>query len=408
MKNTNRLIGVIVGCVVLIGVSYVYGQDWPQWRGLNRDAKVSGFKAPATWPKELTQKWQTTVGLGDATPALVGDKLYVHARQGDEEVAMCLNAADGKEIWSVRNPTIPVTGPPSGHPGPRSSPVVADGKVITLGVDCVLSCLDAANGTLLWRNEDYAKVEKPFYTAMSPIVVDGLCIAQLGKKDTGAVVAIDMATGKVKWKWDGGDCPGYASPMLMTVGGTKQVIALTEQRYVGLAVSDGKLLWEIPFVSKGRAFNAPSPIVDGQTLIFTGATRGTKAVKIEKEGDGFAVKELWNSPTATIFNTPVLKDGFLFGLSERSSLFCLNAKTGEEAWTAKDKLNQFGFIVDAGGELIALLEKAGLIVFKPDGKQYEEIARIKVSETPIYTCPIIAGNRIFVKDKETVTLWTVE
>ena len=399
---------VIVGSAILFGAVCVFGQDWPQWRGVNRDGKVNGFIAPAAWPKELSQKWQTTVGLGDATPALAGDRLYVFTRQGDDEIAMCLNAADGKEIWHYKYAAIAVTGPPSAHPGPRSSPTVADGKVITLGVGCVISCLDAASGNVIWSNKDYATTESPFFTSMSPIIVDGMCIAQLGKKDTGVVVAFDLKTGDVKWKWGPGDCPSFASPALMTADGVKQIVALTEQRYVGIATADGKLLWEIPFVAKGRSFNAPSPIVDGQTLFYTGATRGTKAVKIEKQGDGFEVKELWSSPIATTFNTPVLKDGLLYGLSERASLFCLNAKTGEEAWTGKDKLTAFGSIVDVGPVLLAQTEKAGLIVYRPSGKEFEEVARYKVSDTPVYVHPVIAGKRIFVKDKEAVVLWTIE
>ena len=320
MGNANRLVTVIAGGAILFGAVCVFGQDWTQWRGVNRDGKASGFIAPAAWPKELSQKWKTTVGLGDATPALVGDRLYVFTRQGDDEIAMCLNAADGKEVWHYKYAAIAVTGPPSAHPGPRSSPAVADGKVITLGVGCVLSCLDAASGNVIWSNKDYATTESPFFTATSPIVVDGMCIAQLGKKDTGVVAAFDLKTGDVKWKWGPGDCPSFSSPALMTVDGVKQIVALTEQRYVGISTADGKLLWEIPFESKGRAFNAPSPIIDGQTLIYTGATRGTKAVKIEKQDDGFAVKELWSSPIATTFNTPVLKDGLLYGLSELRQL----------------------------------------------------------------------------------------
>jgi len=408
MGRTNRSIGVIAACLVLFGAASVFAQDWPQWRGLNRDGKLSGFTAPAAWPKELVQKWKITVGLCDATPALVGNRLYVFSRQGDDEVAMCLNAADGKEIWHNKYAAIAVTGPPSSHPGPWSSPTVVDGKVITLGVGCVLSCLDAATGNLIWRNEDYVTTESPFYPSMSPIVVDGMCIAQLGKKDTGVICALDMATGKEKWKLGPDDCPGFASPVLMTVDGTKQIVTLTEKRIVGVATADGKLLWEIPFVPKGRSFNAPSPIVEGQIVIYTGAGRGTKAVKIEKQGDGFTVNELWSSPIAPLFNTPVLKDSLLYGLSERASLFCLSAQNGEEAWTAKDKLSQFGSIVDAGSAIIAMTEKNGLIVYKPGNKEYEELAKYKVSDTPVYAHPVIAGNRIFIKDKDSLTLWTIE
>ncbi len=130
MRTANRRTVVLAGCVVLLGAGCVWGQDWPQWRGPHRDAKVSGFTAPPTWPKELTQGWKVTVGLGDSTPALVGDRLYVFARQGDEEVAMCLSADDGKELWRDKHPAPAVTGGPAQHSGPRATPTVADGKVL--------------------------------------------------------------------------------------------------------------------------------------------------------------------------------------------------------------------------------------------------------------------------------------
>ena len=124
MKNANRSIGVIVGCVVLISAGYIFAQDWPQWRGPNRDGKVTGFTAPQTWPKALTQKWKTTVGSGDATPALVGEKLYVFARQGEEEVTLCLSAANGRELWQDKYAAQAVTGAASRHPGGDRKSVV--------------------------------------------------------------------------------------------------------------------------------------------------------------------------------------------------------------------------------------------------------------------------------------------
>jgi outer membrane protein assembly factor BamB len=128
---------------LLINSGFVLAQDWPQWRGPNRDGKVTGFAAPQAWPGTLTQKWKTAVGSGDATPALVGDKLYVFARQDGEEVTLCLDAGSGKELWQDKYTAQAVTGAASRHPGPRSSPAVGDGKVVTLGVGGVFSCLDA-------------------------------------------------------------------------------------------------------------------------------------------------------------------------------------------------------------------------------------------------------------------------
>jgi outer membrane protein assembly factor BamB len=409
MKNANRWIVVVAVGGILAGATCTLAQDWPQWRGASRDGKVTGFTAPQAWPKELAQKWKTPVGSGDSTPALVGDKLYVFARQGEEEVTLCLGAADGKEVWKDKYAAQAVTGPAARHPGPRSSPAVADGKVVTLGACGVLSCLDAATGKVLWRKDEFPKVVPKFFTGMSPIIVDAVVVAHLGGQGNGAVMAFDLATGDPKWKW-AGEAPMYASPVVLTADGVKQIVTLSEKSVVGLGAADGKLLWQIPFVPQGMAYNAATPIVDGQTVIFAGSGRGTKAVRIEKQGDGFAAKELWsNDQVAPQFNSPVLKDGLLFGLTDKGNLFCLNAKTGQTAWTdATRRGGAFAAVLDAGSVLLALPSNSELLVFKSGDKQYDEVARIKVADSATYAHPVVAGNRIFVRDQETVTLWTVQ
>ena len=186
----------MLGCVILIGASCVFAQDWPQWRGANRDGKVTGFEAPERWV--LKEMWETTVGSGDATPALVGDKLYVFTRQGDSEVTTCLEVERGEEQWTNRYPAQAVTGAAARHPGPRSSPAVADGKVVTLGVGGVFSCLDAATGKVVWRKDPFPKVVPRFFTSTSPIIVDGMAIGHLGGQGNGAIIAYDLNTGDEK------------------------------------------------------------------------------------------------------------------------------------------------------------------------------------------------------------------
>jgi outer membrane protein assembly factor BamB len=252
-------------------------------------------------------------------------------------------------------------------------------------------------------------VTPKFFAATSPIIVDGMAIAHLGGPGNGAIVAFDLAGGNQKWQW-AAEGPDYGSPALMTVDGTKVLVTLSERSFVGIGVADGKLLWQLPFAPQGMAYNAATPIIDGQTVIYTGKGRGTKAVKIEKQGDGFAAKELWSNPDlAPQFNTPVLKDGLLFGLSDKGNFFCIDAKTGKTAWvdTVQRDRSGFGAIVDVGQYLMAMPSNAELIVFKPSGKQYEEVAKIKVSDTPTYAHPVIAGNRIFIKDQETVAMFTL-
>jgi outer membrane protein assembly factor BamB len=407
MKSMHQTIAAVT-VVLAVSAGCALAQDWPQWRGANRDGKAT-FNAPKTWPKELTQKWNVTVGLGDSSPAVVDNRLYVFARQDADEVIRCLDITDGKELWKEKYEATEVSGPSAGaHSGPRSSPAVAEGKVVTLGVGGVVSCVDAAKGKLLWRKDDFSGSWPRFYTASSPIIAEGLCIAQLGSESKGGIVAYALASGDQKWKWTE-DGTAYASPVLLTVGGTKMIVTLTAKKIVGIGVADGKLLWEAPFPVQGRAYNAATPIVDGETVIYAGAARGTKAVKIEKTAEGFAAKELWSNPDNGVqFDSPVLKGGRIYGISQNGVLFCLDAKDGKTLWTSELGGRGFGSIVDAGSVLLALTPKGELAVFEPSGKEYKKLNAYKVTESETYAYPVPAAKGVFVKGKDSVSLWTVE
>jgi outer membrane protein assembly factor BamB len=404
MKITKQACLAAVGVLSVLAVGQVLAQDWPQWRGSGRDGKAA-FKAPEAWPKALAEKWRVNVGAGDSSPVLAGDKVYLCARVGGDEVTRCLNAADGKEIWADKFPVAAISGASSrDHSGPRATPAVAGGKVVTLSVSGTLSCLDADKGTPLWRKNEIKGAPK-FFTSSSPLIADGLAVAQLGGEDGGAIVAYDLADGKEKWKCPEG--PAYASPVLADIDGVKQVVALTNKKVVGVSLADGKLLWQIPFEPKERAYNAATPIVDGSTVIFTGQARGTKAVKIEKKGDAFAAAELWSSPVAVAFSTPVLHDGLLYGGSESGDIFCLDAKTGKTVWTEAAGLGRYAAMLNLGSAIAALPDKGQMVVFKP-GSQYAELGKYKVGETGTYACPAASGNRIFTKDKESLVLWAAQ
>jgi outer membrane protein assembly factor BamB len=408
MKRIKHWIAPMAASAVLISGAPLVAQEWPQWRGVHRDGKVTGFDAPATWPTNLTRRWQVAVGKGDASPVLAGEKLYTFGRQEADEVVLCLEPATGKPIWEAKYPAGRVVGgPAAGHPGPRSTPVVADGKVCALGVGGILSCFDAANGAVLWRKQstnDYLGASTKSDSSMSPLVADGCCIVHVGGGTNGTIIAFELAGGEPRWKWDG-DGPANSSPVLMTVGGKKQLVTFTAKKLVGLDVTSGRLLWQAPF--EAVQGNNTTPVIDGSTVFCTGQGKGLCAMRIEPQGEGFAATLLWtNNQLGTRFTTPVLKDGLLYGYN--GSFFCTSARTGATLWTDAAKRGQSAAMLDAGSVMLALTLNGELAAFRPSSSEYTELARIKVATSETWAHPVVTGKRLFVKYSETVSLWTLD
>jgi outer membrane protein assembly factor BamB len=405
MIKAMRTFGV---SFVLLLAADLRAQDWPQWRGPNRDNKVNGFVEPKTWPKELTKKWQVSVGIGESSPVLVGDKIFAFARDGDDEAIVCLNATSGKEIWKYKYATPAITGADSKKfPGPRSTPAAADGKICTFGVNGVISCVDTATGKEAWTKQ--TKSETQFHTSTSPLIADGKCIIYSAE-----LTAYDLANGDAKWQWKGSGAP-YGSPVLMTVDGVKQLVAPTENTLAGVALADGKLLWEVKLPAGNWTINYDTPIIDGSAVIYFVAAKkvggSAMAFKVEKKEGGFGTTELWNMKklNADQYQTPVLRDGLLFGLTPGANLFCADAKSGNELWVDKTKRGECGATLNAGSVLFSLTSDKNLVAFKPSAEGFMEVAKYVVADEETWATPIVAGHRIYVRDKKgSLTLWTID
>jgi outer membrane protein assembly factor BamB len=407
--------GVLPLCLaVALGSQASFAQDWPQWRGPNRDGVVASFTAPKVWPDKLKTVWRVPVGIGHSSPVVVGRRVYLHSRQEEDEVVTCFDLDTGKQFWRDSYPTPYRMNPAavSHGKGPKSTPVFYNNNLYTLGISGILSCYDTATGKLRWRKEfskQFKATSPLFGTAMSPIVHNGLVIVHVGGHDSGALTAFNAETGEVKWSWTG-DGPGYASPIVFESGGTAQIVTQTQKSIAGFSAATGEQLWRIPFETE-YVQNIVTPVAYKQTLIFSGLDKGTMAVRVIKRAGKFETEQVWQNPDVSMYmNSPVVNGDFLFGLSHKrkGQFFCIDARTGQTLWTSDGRDGNNAAIVAAGQFLFLLTDGADLIVARSDAKQFEVLKKYSVADSPTWAHPVIVGKRILIKDASTLSLLRIE
>ena len=410
MVRTHRIGRSFAILALAAAPAVVTGQDWPQWRGPNRDGAVAAFKAPASWPGKLNERWKVEVGLGYATPLVVGDRIYMYARQNDDEVMTALDPASGKVIWRTSYPApFKMTPAAARHgAGPKSTPTFANGRLFTLGMSGIVTAFDAASGKQLWQHPA-PPVQPMYHTAMSPAVDGNRVIVHVGGHSAGALTAFDVATGKVLWRWDG-DGPAYGSPVVLDLGGTRQVVTFTQENLVGVDVATGRLLWRRPFTTPSTT-TAQTPYVYKDLLIQTGRENGVTAFRVVRKGDAWTTENVWQTPDASLhMSDAVIVDGVLYGLSHlnRGEYFALDLESGKVLWKSEARQAEHSALARSGNTLFSLEDDGELVVFRAGRSGLAEQARYQVATSATWAQPAISGSRIYVKDVSTLALWTLE
>jgi outer membrane protein assembly factor BamB len=383
--------------------------DWPQWRGASRDGAAS-FTIPKSWPDKLTLTWKVAVGTGYAAPITVGDRVFAFSRQGEDEVMRALDAATGKTIWETKyNATYkPVVAATRTHgTGPKSTPTFADGRLYTLGMTGAVTAFDAATGKQLWQKPG-GPVEPLYHTAMSPLVDRGLVIVHVGGHGNGALTAFDARTGEVRWSWNG-DGPAYGSPIAAELGGTRQIVTLTQENLVGVSAATGELLWRRPYAVRATR-NAVTPIIHGQTIIVSGLGLPVTGFRVASRGGSWSFEDVWSNDDVTMdMSTGVLIGSSLFGFSPRNSgqFFAIDANTGQTQWLSEPRQGDNAAVVRAGDLWFALETDAELVVARANPKQFEILKRYTVADSATWAQPVLSGQRVFVKDVSNISLWTL-
>jgi outer membrane protein assembly factor BamB len=400
--------GLIVFAAVASIAAQTQSADFPQWRGTNRDGVVAPAGVPQSWPERLTRKWKIDVGLGYATPVVIGNRVFMFARQGENEVLAALDADTGKQIWESHYAASFNVSPAAARheKGPKSTPTFAGGKLFTLGMTNIVTAFDAATGKQVWQKPP-SSAQPLYHTAMSPLVDRGLVIVHVGGHNKGTLNAYDMNTGAVKWHWDG-DGPSYGSPIAVDVGGTRQIVVFTQENLVGVSAADGTLLWQRPF-STSFTQNAITPILYHDTVIVSGLEKPVTAFRIVKKNGGWDTENVWENASVSMYmaNAVVVHDT-LVGLSHKNSgqFFGLDARTGKTVWTSAPRQATNAAILRAGDLLFVLKDDAELIVTRVGPKGFETVRTYTVADSATWALPAISGNRLFVKDIASLALWT--
>ena len=366
-----------------------------------------------TWPRALKPGWKAPVGIGYASPIVSGQRVFTFARNGENEVASSLDLATGKVVWTQSYPApYALNSAAAGHgKGPKSTPVVHQGRLYTLGISGILSAFDAASGRPLWR-KDFAgqfRDAAPIYgTAMSPTVADGLLIAHVGGENDGALVAFGAEKGDVRWTWKG-DGPGYASPVVADIAGVRQVITQTQKQLVGLSLGKGELLWSLPFTTPYDQ-NAVTPVVSGDTVIYSGLGQGLRAARLTRVGAKWTLAPAWQNDEVSLYmSSPVLDGGRVFGFSHKNKgqFFAVDAATGKTLWLSEGRQGENAAVLVAGDALLMLTNDGELIVAKKDAKAFAPIATYTVAESGTWAHPALVGTTLLVKDHEQLTQWRI-
>jgi len=382
--------------------------SWPQWRGPARDGVASSFTPPASWPAQLTKRWEVPVGAGHSSPVISGTRVVLHSRQGNREVIAAYDLQSGKQLWQdgVDAPYT-MNQAAIGHgPGPKSTPAIADGRVFTLGISGIFSAHDLATGTLLWR-KPAPPTPPEFGTASSPMVEGSTLIAFLGGTNTGALTAMDAATGAVKWQWSG-DGPAYSSPIAATFGGTRQIIVQSQNALVGIDAAKGQLLWRVAIKTPYEQ-NSVTPLVVGDLVLYAGLDNPTIGASVTAGlGKGWTATPRWRNDEVSMYmSSPAVVGTTVFGLSNKSrgQFFALDAATGKTLWTTKGRESENASIVRAGDYLLLGTTNSELIVVRANAVRYEELKRYTVADSAMWAHPAFAGRTIIVKDVNTLAAW---
>ncbi len=409
----------LAGCLLVVvfslgggfsGATVAVAEDWPQWRGIERDGTSAETDLLEKWPDEGPKLvWlYKKAGPGYSGPAVVGNRVYLLIARKKKTQLVAINAETGEDVWTAEMGEIYRN---NWGDGPRGTPTVDGDRIYALGGEGELVCARTQDGDVMWRVSmvDDLGGKIPVWGYSESVLVDGDHVICTPGGSQGAIVALDKLTGKIVWQTEDLTATAHYSSLLHAkFSPHPHYVQLLEDSVVGIAPQDGQVLWSQPW--EGRVAVIPTPVVvENSVYVTSGYGAGCKLLKLAQNGNEIAATEAYNSKVMKNHHGGVvLVDGHIYGYSDNAGWMCHELESGKEIWTEREKLAK-GSITYADGHLYCLSEETGelaLIAASPDG--WKESSRFKIDPQTthrkpygrIWTHPVISNGRLYLRDQE--------
>ncbi len=420
-KKLHRL-SACVASVLFLSATCAPADDWPQWRGMNRDGVwhetgiIESFAGP-----QLDAEWTAEISNGYSGPTVAEGRVYVTDRVVDPvqmERVLCFDATTGERLWTheytCRYHRV-------GYPdGPRASVTIAGGRAYSLGTMGHLRCLDAVSGELLWKKDpgtDY-DVDKPVWgIAAAPLVEGNLVIVQLGARPDACIVAMDKETGREVWRALE-DPASYSAPVMIEQAGERVLVCWTGSHIVGLNPATGEVHWQYDTPQSKMVINVPTPVIDGDRLFLSSFYDGAYMLRLHQ--DMLGIEKIWQRQGKSerdtdalhaMISTPLIQGDYVYGVDSYGQLRCLDGRTGDRVWedlTAVPPDRWATIHMVRNGDRIWMFNDRGELIIStlsPDG--FNEISRAKLIEPTkgqlsrgdgvAWSHPAFANKHIFIR-----------
>ncbi len=384
-------------------------EGWTQWRGPGRTAILPGAFPRKLDDDALKQLWRVELPPGYCGPVIAGDMVFVAGTKDSKtEVVKALDRKTGKQVWETSWPgaiKVPFFAASNGS-WIRATPAYDEGRLYVAGIRDRLTCLDAATGKEVWTIDfpEAVGTATPSFGYVSSPLVDGDAVyTQAGA----AVVKLNKATGKIIWRKmkDGGGMSGgaFSSPIIANVQGKRQLLVQTRTKLAGMDLNSGEVLWsqDIPAF---RGMNILTPVVHNNS-IFTSTYGGKSLLLNIKETSGaWTATQKWENKTQGYMSTPVVIDGHAYLHRKDQRVSCIDLSNGELKWTTRP-FGKYWSMVARGKSIMALDERGTLYHVAANPEEFTLLDSRKISEDPTWAHLAVVGDTFYIRELNAIAAY---